>query len=318
MQNQAANATSVQILTVTADHAGQRIDNFLMAQTQGIPKSHIYRVIRTGQVRVNGGRVKPTRKLVLDDQVRVPPMRQAVSETVTVPDSLIEHLENAVIHEDDNLIVLNKPTGVPVHAGTGSPFGVIEAIRQSRRSSGMKPELAHRLDRGTSGVLVIGKSLGSGRALQDEFRQRDVGKLYRGLVAGRWPSAVQRLDLALSKRQSADSETRVHIDKDGKEAITLFSDHCYYSRFDITALNIDILTGRTHQIRVHTASAGHAIVGDSQYGASEDNRRLKRLGFNRMYLHCARLELRGKYQLTLEAPLETEWLTQLQLATDSE
>ncbi|MBX2824369.1 MAG: RluA family pseudouridine synthase [Gammaproteobacteria bacterium] len=307
MQNSLESATGVQNLTITAEHAGQRIDNFLLTYTQGIPKSHIYRIIRTGQVRVNGGRVKPTRKLVVDDTVRIPPLRQSVQAQVTVPDSLIDRLEAAIIHEDDALIVINKPAGVPVHAGTGLPFGVIEALRQSRAGTGMKPELAHRLDRGTSGVLVLGKSLGVGRALQDEFRSRSVGKHYEAVVVGHWPQATKRIDQPLSKQQGTDGERRVRIDSAGKEAVTLFGSSSYFAGPDVTSLQIEILTGRTHQIRVHTASAGHAIVGDSKYGGNDENRRLKRLGFDRLYLHCARLEMGGRYPLDIEAAVDVQW-----------
>jgi len=291
MQKPPPTPHGVRYETITRDQVGQRIDNFLLNQAKGVPRSHIYRIIRTGQVRVNRGRIRPTYKLALDDQVRIPPMVIEQSATITVPDALIERLERSILFENDQLLVLNKPAGVPVHAGSGVPYGVIEALRQSRRGSGTKPELAHRLDRATSGCLLVGKSQRSGRQLQHLFRTRTVRKFYSTLLVGRWPDKPVRVEKALRRFESSGGERRVVVDPQGKAAVSLLTTEAYLPGVDISAVNVEILTGRTHQIRVHAASEGHAVVGDTRYGGTDRNRQLKRAGFNRMYLHCARLLL---------------------------
>jgi len=307
MHNSTNSETGVQYLTVTMDQAGQRIDNFLLAQTRGVPKSHVYRIIRTGQVRVNGGRVKPARKLAAGDKVRLPPLVQRQRDVVTVPDALVARLERAIVYEDDDVLVLNKPAGIAVHAGGGLPFGVIEALRQSRSASGMKPELAHRLDRGTSGCLLLGKSQRSGRALQQLFRERSVKKYYRALVSGRWPCGTLRIEKPLTRYLDRSGERSVRVDADGRDAVSLFTFDHALGDTGVSAVSVEILTGRMHQIRVHAAAAGHAVVGDKKYAGMLDNRDLKRRGFYRMFLHCRRLVLSGAIELDVEAGVEPEW-----------
>ncbi len=309
MQKPAETLESVQYLTVTADQAGQRIDNFLLGHATGVPRSHIYRIIRTGQVRVNKGRIRPTYKLALDDQVRIPPLALQRRVAVAVPDALVNRLQDAVLLEQDDFLVLNKPAGLAVHAGSGVSFGVIEALRQARQASGSKPELAHRLDRATSGCLLVGKSQRSGRQLQQAFRTRDVRKFYLAFVTGQWPDTPVRVTRSLRRFEESGGQRRVVVDPAGKEAESLFELKAYLPEVDVSLVAVEIFTGRTHQIRVHAASEGHPVVGDSRYGSNSRNRSLKRQGFDRMYLHCARLQLTAGDDLSLdvEAPVDDDW-----------
>lgn len=309
MQNPPAASGSVRYLTISADHVGQRIDNFLMALARSVPKSHIYRIIRTGQVRVNSGRIKPTYRLKLDDNVRVPPMAQAERVQVAVPDALVAILEKGIIFEDDELIVLNKPSGIAVHAGSGIHFGVIDAMRQSRKLLSTKLELIHRLDRGTSGCLMIGKSRQSTLKFQQIFRQRDIVKKYSALLVGDWPEQVVRIDLPLRKNTEEAGKQLVQVDPNGKTAVSHFTLSSIIGKAGtrISQMDITIETGRTHQIRVHAAAQGHPVVGDERYSSASTVKRFRQLGLKRLFLHCSYLEIPAVSPLSVHAPLDQDW-----------
>lgn len=275
--------------TVTENQAGQRLDNFLLSHFKGVPRSHIYRLLRSGQVRVNSSRVRPMYKLRCGDVLRLPPVRVSQTPQVRVPDAFVDEIEAAVLHEDARLLVLNKPAGCAVHAGSGVLYGVVEALRQSRSDL---PDLglAHRLDKDTSGVLVLAKERNTLNAVQVAFRQRKVTKLYRALVDGDWPAQVTQHNAALRKDQAVAGERRVVVDAAGQAARSHFT---VLQRFggQASLLEVRIDTGRTHQIRVHAADVGHPVAGDYKYGRQRSNQQFRRLGLKRMFLHAASLQL---------------------------
>jgi len=254
----------VQMLVVPERQDGQRLDNFLLRELKGLPRSRVYRLIRTGEVRVNRGRCKPNTRLSRGDQVRVPPYAGRQPAHVGAPtDKLKQRLEDSVLFENEALLVLNKPTGMPVHGGSGIALGLIEALRQTR-PEWMEAELAHRLDRETSGCLVIAKQADFLRHMQAELRAGSVEKTYLSLVQGAWPDELDMIDLPLRKNEIASGERIVRTNPGGKSALTTFR---IRERLpDATLLQIGLETGRTHQIRVHCQSAGHPIIGDEKYG----------------------------------------------------
>ena len=267
---------------------GQRLDNFLVKLLKGVPKTHVYRVIRSGEVRVNKGRAAADTRLALGDEVRVPPVRVADrSEAPAAPAR-----EFQVVYEDEALLLIDKPAGVAVHGGSGVSFGVIEQLRRARPQAKFL-ELVHRLDRETSGLLLVAKKRSALVALQDQFRNRETGKTYAALVVGAWPAKLKVIDAPLHKYLDAAGERRVRTvaedDEDGRRSISLVK---VVQRLDgHTLLDVTIKTGRTHQIRVHLAHAGHAIVGDDKYGDFALNKALARgpAKFDRMFLHARRL-----------------------------
>lgn len=270
---------------VLPDEDGQRIDNFLIKKCRGVPRSHIYRMIRTGDVRVDGRRIKQTRKLKEGEQVRIPAIRETVQSDKRVPDKLIKAVAASVVVEHDDFLIVNKPSGLAVHGGSGLDFGLIDALRQSRDEPGL--DLAHRLDRATSGCLLIGRGLKNTRQLQDLFRQRIIGKRYLALVDGRWPDSLKQVDAPLLKNAEHSGERRVLVHKDGQPSRTHFSVN---ERFPTaTLLDVTLDTGRTHQIRVHTRHSGHAVVGDTRYGDNRTNTGFRKLGLNRLFLHSSEL-----------------------------
>ncbi len=294
-----------QMLVVPERQDGQRLDNFLLRELKGLPRSRVYRLIRTGEVRVNRGRCKPDTRLVRGDQVRVPPYagrRPAIAGTPT--GKLKQRLEDSVLFEDEALLVLNKPAGMPVHGGSGIALGLIEALRQTR-PEWMEAELAHRLDRDTSGCLIIAKQVDFLRHIQSELRTGAVEKTYLALVHGAWPERLEQIDLPLRKNELASGERIVRADPGGKPALTTFQ---VLERFpEATLLQVGLETGRTHQIRVHCQSAGHPIIGDEKYGKSAAIRH------NRLALHAWRLAFRPtpKAKFThFEAPCDRHF-TQL-------
>ncbi|MED5619535.1 RluA family pseudouridine synthase [Ideonella sp. BN130291] len=271
---------------------GQRLDNFLIRLLKGVPKTLVYRVIRSGEVRVNKGRAAADTRLALGDEVRVPPVRVADrSHKAPAPAR-----EFPVLFEDEHLLCVDKPAGVAVHGGSGVSFGVIEQLRQARPQAKFL-ELVHRLDKETSGLLLIAKKRSALTALQDQFRSRETGKTYAALVRGSWPANRKVIDVALHKFLTGEGERRVRaVDADadeGKRSITLVQ--VVQSLRDFSLLDVTIKTGRTHQIRVHLAHEGHPIVGDDKYGDFELNKALARgqavpgLRFERMFLHARRL-----------------------------
>ena len=301
-------APKVQHLLVDESSAGQRLDNFLLRCLKGVPKTHVYRVIRSGEVRVNKGRAAADTRVQAGDDVRVPPLRLPERPAAAAPPR-----EFDVLYEDDWLLAIDKPAGVAVHGGSGVSFGVIEQLRRARPALKFL-ELVHRLDKETSGVLLLAKKRSALTALQDQFRARDTAKTYAALVRGAWPDSLKLIDVPLHKFLKPDGERRVRAaaadDPQAKRSITLVR---VAQRFDgFSLLDVGIKTGRTHQIRVHLAHAGHAIVGDDKYGDFEFNKALARgeglpgQRYEGMFLHARRLAFQhpaSGERVELEAPL---------------
>jgi 23S rRNA pseudouridine955/2504/2580 synthase len=279
----------VKTITVDEDSAGQRLDNFLIRHLKGVPKTHVYRIIRSGEVRVNKGRAAADTRVQTGDLVRLPPVRisDKVQEKVDKPAPAREF---PALYEDEHLLAIDKPAGVAVHGGSGVSFGVIEQLRQARPAAKFL-ELVHRLDRDTSGILLVAKKRSALTKLQDQFRDRETGKTYLALAQGTWPANNKVIDLPLHKYLQADGERRVKVvgkeDPDGMRSITLVKVAKKLEGF--TLLEVTIKTGRTHQIRVHLASQGHPIVGDDKYGDFELNKTVYKRGLKRMFLHAWKL-----------------------------
>ena len=290
------------LLEVGEESAGQRIDNFLLRHLKGVPKSHVYRIVRSGEVRVNGGRVKQDRRLQASDKVRVPPVRIAAPELRPKPHAL--HLP--VVFEDDALIVIDKPSGIAVHGGSGISFGVIESLRAERPRAKFL-ELAHRLDRDTSGLLMIAKKRSALVELHRMMREGEVGKDYVAVVKGRWKGGARKVEVPLHKFVTAAGERRVSARPDGARAETRFKALAIGD--SASQLEARLMTGRTHQIRVHAAHIGHPILGDDKYGDFDLNRELAKSGVKRLFLHSRHLSL--QHPLTgaaceFEAPLPAD------------
>ena len=300
------NRQEVRRHTVTPKEAGQRIDNFLLKQLPGVPKSHVYQLLRSGQVRVDGGRIKPERKLILGEEVRIPPVRMAEKgEAVRPPDAVLNRLRNAIIYEDAHYVAINKPAGLAAHGGSGVPYGVIEAARALNRFDFI--ELCHRLDRDTSGVLLLAKSRPALLRAQKALKEGLTEKRYFTLLVGRWRGEDRDVDSALISNRLESGERMVEIDDDGKPAKSRFSPKAKYK--DTTFCEVQIFSGRTHQIRVHALSLGHPVAGDTKYGDREEQKFLKALGLKRMFLHSHLLALPRDEdfpKLLLSAPMGDE------------
>jgi 23S rRNA pseudouridine955/2504/2580 synthase len=295
----------VQQLVIEEDTAGQRIDNFLLRCLKGVPKSHIYRILRKGEVRVNKGRIRANYRLQAGDRVRIPPLRVPAKEERPRPGTrMLEQLQQAILYEDKRLLVLNKPSGVAVHGGSGLNYGVIEALRLLRPEE-RQLELVHRLDRDTSGCLLVAKRRSALRTLHELLRQNGVDKRYIALVAGRWSRDRVNVEAPLQKNQLQGGERIVRVDPQGKPAQTLFR---VRERFpNATLVEARLVTGRTHQIRVHLAHLGTPILGDEKYGDSEANRSMRGQGLKRLFLHAESIGIRwpdDQGELRIEAPLE--------------
>lgn len=296
------------IVAVGEADAGQRIDNYLVKKLKDVPKSRIYQMIRKGEVRVNGGRVKPTRKLLLAEQVRIPPVVQRPKPVDTfIGSHQLALIEGAIIHEDERLIVVNKPSGLAVHGGSGVSFGLIEGLRRLRPGADL--ELVHRLDRDTSGVLLVAKRRSQLRTLHEHIRAGRLGKFYRMIVRGQWPGALRRVDAPLSRYLSGGGERRVRVDAEGKPSLTTFEVDARAP--EATLLTAQLHTGRTHQIRVHCQSAGHPIVGDEKYVTEAEQQWDKRLRVGRLCLHAARIIIPGSKEgdeaVQFQAPLPEDF-----------
>jgi 23S rRNA pseudouridine955/2504/2580 synthase len=279
-------APAVRIVEVDAESDGQRIVNFIAKFLKGVPKSRIYRCLRKGEVRVNGGRVKPSSKLVAGDKVRIPPIRISQTETPTASSGLLDKLYNSIVYEDDRMLVVNKPCGLAVHGGSGISIGVIEGMRQLRPEE-KNLELVHRLDRDTSGCLMISKKSSILKRLQSFLVKKDeLEKHYQTIVHGRWSKRKQHVDLPLQKNTLSSGERISRVHADGKQSLTRFSVEQQNESFSL--LNVQPITGRTHQIRVHCAHLGHPIVGDPKYGAEQLDQSLKPKP-GRLMLHAAKL-----------------------------
>ncbi|HET6654683.1 MAG TPA: RluA family pseudouridine synthase [Gammaproteobacteria bacterium] len=288
------------------EDAGQRVDNFLFRELKGVPKGHVYRLLRTGQVRVNGGRVKPTSRLQAGDDIRIPPVKQASAKPGVPAGQDLRWLADCIIYEDDSLLVLNKPAGLAVHGGSGLSLGAIEALRALRPQAPYL-ELVHRLDRETSGCLLIAKRRSRLRAMHELLRNGQVEKKYLALLSGHLNDAGA-VNAPLRKHPVAGGERRVHVDEEsGKAAETHFKPLTNYSGG--TLVEARIVTGRTHQIRVHAAHLGHPVAGDEKYGEHETNREWRGLGLKRMFLHAASIGFTAPWNdvpLAFNAPLDEE------------
>lgn len=293
---------SVVMLEVGDDAAGQRIDNFLLKIAKGVPKSHIYRILRSGEVRVNKGRIGADYRLQLGDQLRIPPIR-----TAERPDqAAVPAREFDLAFEDDALIVVDKPAGTAVHGGSGVSFGVIEQLRRARPQAKFL-ELAHRLDRETSGLLVVAKKRAALVKLHDQFRDGQIGKRYLALVKGRWLNQMQHVKLPLYKYLTEGGERRVRVSDDGKTAHSIVRLVSRWQNFSL--VEVELKTGRTHQIRVHLAHLEFPIAGDDKYGDFTLNKDLQKTGLKRMFLHSTKLALPHPLSgelLELESPLPPE------------
>jgi 23S rRNA pseudouridine955/2504/2580 synthase len=286
------------------DSAGQRIDNYLMRRLKGVPKSHIYRILRSGEVRVNSGRIGPDYRLQLDDQVRIPPVRTAQKKDAKGPSGA--GFKPVVLFEDEALLVIDKPAGMAVHGGSGVSFGVIEALRQSR-PAGKFLELVHRLDRETSGVLMLAKKRAALVELHRQLQAGETEKRYYALVKGKWTERKRVVEFPLEKYVLASGERRVSVGIEGDEAVTIFRLERHVGPYSL--LDAELKTGRTHQIRVHLAHLGFPILGDDKYGDFALNKILAKQGLKRMFLHAHRVVIRhplSRERVTIEAPLPPE------------
>ena len=298
---------SVNYVVIDEQNTGQRIDNFLFNYLKSVPKGHIYKIIRKGEVRVNKGRIKQTYKLQSGDSVRVPPV--SVTEKAPAPApgrSLLKLIENSIIFEDDSLIALNKPSGVAVHGGSGISYGIIEAVRA------LKPEqkfleLIHRLDRDTSGCLLIAKKRSALTGVQNLLRNRQTDKRYLTLLCGKVGFSHEKVTAPLLREALRSGERFVRVDKTGKQSTSYFTKIKQFK--DAALVEVKIVTGRTHQIRVHSQYLGHCVAGDTKYGNYACNQRLKQKGLKRLFLHSAQISFAhpdtGK-NITIKAPLPEE------------
>lgn len=282
---------------------GQRLDNFLLRTLSGVPRSHVYRLLRKGEVRVNGRRAKPDQRLTADDEVRLPPVRDARpgGAPARVPDGLLATVRGAIVHEDARLLVLDKPAGLAVHGGSGLSFGAIEALRALR--PGETLELAHRLDRETSGCLLVARTPQALRELHALLREGAVHKRYAALVAGRWRLGRKTIDAPVLTNARQGGERMVRVHRAGKDAVSVFEPREHF-RDLATLMDVCIETGRTHQIRVHAAYAGHPVAGDEKYGERSFNAELRALGLRRMFLHAAAVSFQWPGGATFEFACE--------------
>ena len=296
---------AVQMVTVDQDEAERRLDNFLLSRLKGVPRSRIYKMIRSGEVRVNKGRAKPDRRLCSGDQVRIPPVRIGVVEPVRRGRDSARWLEERILYEDRDVLVLNKPSGLAVHGGSGIAFGAIELLRMLRGEHD-KLELVHRLDRDTSGCLLVAKRRPALRRLHELFRNGEVQKCYTALLLGNWKGGNLIVDEPLLTTQRRNGERHVKVSADGKQARTRFVPQQSYAGAQLTSIELE--TGRTHQIRVHAAHLGNPVAGDRRYGA-ENDRVVSDFGLQRLFLHAATLVFespKGDRVIRAESPLDED------------
>lgn len=314
MTNSPAAPSKVQLIEISQEYAGQRIDNFLLAKLKGAPKTLIYRILRKGEVRINKGRIKPDYRLCAGDILRLPPVHlPPKNQPAPLARGLLEQLEAAIVYEDKGLLVINKPAGIAVHGGSGLSFGIIEAFRQLRPQC-KELELVHRLDRDTSGLLLLAKKRSQLRLLHQALRDNQIYKGYLALVAGYWPSNCKTVSAPLLRNNLRSGERMVEVNPAGKESLTKFA---VIKRIGKTATLISAspITGRTHQIRVHAKFAGHPIAGDSKYGNDEFSTYIRHLGGKRLFLHANYLKIPHPEQGTLELSAEPDaiWRNTMEL-----
>lgn len=298
--------SGVQHLVVDEDSSGQRLDNYLIRELKGVPKTRLYRALRKGEVRINKGRVRPDYRLAVGDIVRIPPLvRPEPTAVPTIPRYWGTMLEQRIVYEDSDLLVINKPSGLAVHGGSGLNFGLIETLRQTRPDDRYL-ELVHRLDRDTSGLILIARRPALLRELHRQLREDKIDKRYLALVAGNWPRNLFRVDAPLAKNVLQSGERMVRVSKEGKRSITEFA---VLERFSgATLIEAKPITGRTHQIRVHARHAGFPLLGDDKYSDERTSAVCARLGLQRLFLHARRLRitLPGVGPLELEAELDPD------------
>ncbi len=304
--DQPGPVTGVHHLTVDADSAGQRLDNFLVRELKGVPKTRLYRALRKGEIRVNKGRVKADHRLLAGDLVRIPPLhRPSPTAPAPVPRYWADLLSQRIVYEDDDLLVLNKPAGLAVHGGSGLSFGLIESLRQLRPDDRYL-ELVHRLDRDTSGLIMIARRPALLRELHRQLREDKIDKRYLALVAGSWPRSLRVVEAPLEKNVLQSGERMVRVSREGKRSVTEFT---VVERFsEATLIEAKPVTGRTHQIRVHAKHAGFPLLGDDKYSDDRTAALCSALGLKRLFLHARSLSLSlpGKGSLTLEAGLDPD------------
>ena len=292
-------------MEISADLAGQRVDNFLLNRLKGAPRSLIYRILRRGEVRVNKGRIRPEYRLKAGDTLRIPPVRLAPRTTPPRPaEPVLHQLENAILYEDNRLLVLNKPSGMAVHGGSGLSYGVIEGLRALRPQAPYL-ELVHRLDRDTSGCLLIAKKRSALRRLHELLRSNQVDKRYFALLKGQWRGGSRDIDAPLRKNVLRSGERMVRVDPEGKTALSIFRPLAVGKSASLVEVKLE--TGRTHQIRVHAASIDQPIAGDDKYGDDGFNRQLREIGLKRLFLHARSLRfqlIEGESAIEVSAPLD--------------
>lgn len=310
---------AVRQITIGPEHAGQRVDNFLLTQLKGAPRTLVYRILRTGEVRVNKGRVKADHRLQEGDIVRVPPLKLPEKAEAPRPGSgLTSLLEGRILYEDNGLIVLNKPAGIAVHGGSGISMGVVEALRAMRPQYRLL-ELAHRLDRDTSGLLMLATKRSVLVHLHEQMRSDQMRKIYTALLAGDLKGRKHRVEAPLLKNVLASGERVVRVSREGKASLTEFT---VQERFgQATLVEAHLHTGRTHQIRVHSRHLGHPVVGDDKYGYDDINKRFKAFGFTRLFLHARELDVRLPWEekpMHFTAPLDEDFQSALQFLRDEQ
>nr|VFK80471.1 MAG: 23S rRNA pseudouridine955/2504/2580 synthase [Candidatus Kentron sp. SD] len=299
-----AGSPSVQHVRIDERHAGQRMDNFLIGHLKGVPRAHVYRILRRGEVRVNKGRVRPDYRLRMGDVARIPPVRRREETPTDTSPRVLALIENAILFEDAGLLLLNKPSGMAVHGGSGQRYGVIEALRALRPDAPYL-ELVHRLDRETSGCLIIAKKRSALRALHEGLRQHRLDKRYLLLAGGKWRGGERKVEMELRKNILRSGERIVRQDPTGKPSVTWLRPLAVLG--EASLLEARTITGRTHQIRVHAAALGHPVAGDDKYGDRETNRKMHRLGLRRLFLHAASLKFHAeRYGFSATAPLPRE------------
>jgi len=306
MRTQDTSFHQVQYILIDSDHEGRRIDNFLFSFLKSIPKGRIYKMLRKGEVRVNKKRKQANYRLASGDSLRIPPVFLDEKEKLFIPHRVIEQLKSSVIFEDDAFFIINKPSGIPVHAGSGCDFGIIESIRSMPEFKDNYIELAHRLDRETSGCLILVKQPQVLREMNKLIKENEMSKRYLALVKGVWEGGVRTVDAPLLKNTKRGGERIVQVSENGKNALTEFISRKKY--LDATLLEVTLHTGRTHQIRVHAAHIGMPIACDSKYGNEVFNRKLQKLGLKRLFLHASKLsfKLKTMKRISVEAPLPEE------------
>jgi 23S rRNA pseudouridine955/2504/2580 synthase len=298
---------SVKYLTIDPDFSDQRIDNFLITRLKGVPKTHIYRILRKGEVRVNKKRIQPSYRLQAGDQVRIPPVKLAdPNKPVQPSNSLMETLKSRVLYEDKLLLIMNKPSGIAVHGGSGVKLGLVEALRSIYPKS-PHLELAHRLDSDTSGCLILAKKRSALKELHELLRLGKMRKLYYALTKGSWKKSELRVEAPLQKNQLSGGERIVKVQKDGKPSLTVFRPIKSFAEGML--VEAELFTGRTHQIRVHAQYRGHPIAGDEKYGDRDFNKLMKQQGLDRLFLHAHTIEFvlpsTGQH-VKVSAPLDSD------------